>query len=120
MKVLYPLSRRGDFKKVFELGSKFPSKYLVIYARPNGLSFSRLGLSVSKKIGKAVIRNRLRRLMREALRRQLAEKPLRYDFVLVARSTSLKAGLADFSGAMARVFAGLGDEDDIDSDNQTV
>ncbi|MEJ2682952.1 MAG: ribonuclease P protein component [Candidatus Sulfobium sp.] len=118
--MLYPLSRRGDFNKVFELGSKFSSRYLVTYARPNGLSFSRLGLSVSKKIGKAVVRNRIRRLLREALRKQLTEKSVRYDFVLVARSASVGAGFADLSKEIARVFAGLGDENDIDSNNQII
>ena len=118
--MLHPLSRRGDFKKVFELGSKFSSKYLVIYARPNGLSFSRLGLSVSKKIGNAVVRNRIKRLLREALRKQLMTKSVRYDFVLVARSASLQAGLADLSGELARAFAGLVNENDIDSNYQVI
>jgi ribonuclease P protein component len=118
--MLHPLSRRGDFKKVFELGSKFPSKYLVIYARPSGLSFSRLGLSVSKKIGKAVVRNRIRRLLREALKKQLMIKSVRYDFVLVARSASVQASLADLNEEIARVFAGLGNENDIDSNSQII
>jgi ribonuclease P protein component len=119
-KTLYPLSRRGDFKKVFESGPKFSSKYLVVYARPNGLPFSRLGLSVSKKIGKAVVRNRIRRLLREALRKHLMEKSVRYDFVLVARSSSVQASFADFSREMSRVFADLGNEKDIDSNNKVV
>ena len=67
-----------------------------MYARPNELSFNRLGLSVGKKAGKAVTRNRIRRLLREAMRGLLAGTSLNYDFVIIARRSSLECELDDF------------------------
>jgi ribonuclease P protein component len=81
---------------VFKNGVSSASKYLVMYARPNELNFNRLGLSVGKKAGKAVTRNRIKRLLREAMRRLLQGLPLNYDFVIIARKSSLECELADF------------------------
>ncbi len=73
------------------------SHYLVIYARPNELNCNRLGLSVSKKIGNAVVRNRIKRLLREALRNFLHGWPFFYDFVIVAKKTATEGTLDDFT-----------------------
>lgn len=90
------LTKRRDFELVFKDGVTLSSQYLVIYARPNELNCNRLGLSVSKKIGNAVIRNRIKRLLREALRKILHEWPLCYDFVVVAKKSSVEGKLNDF------------------------
>jgi ribonuclease P protein component len=62
----------------------------------NELNYNRLGFSISKKIGKAVIRNRIKRLLREALGRLLHGVPLNYDFVIIAKKPSVEAGLDEF------------------------
>jgi ribonuclease P protein component len=95
-KPLLSLTKKRDFDLVFKEGATLVSKNLVIYAKPNELSFSRLGLSVSKKIGKAVTRNRVKRLLREAMRKLSGDFPLHYDFVLVARKLSVDSCLDDF------------------------
>lgn len=92
---------------VFKEGLTFSSKYLVMYARPNELGFNRLGLSVSKKVGKAVTRNRLKRLLRDAMRRLLQEFPLNYDFIIVARKSSVEGGLNDFIRDIERFLSRL-------------
>jgi len=79
------------------------SHYLVIYARPNELNCNRLGLSVSKKIGNAVVRNRIKRLLRESLRNFLHEWPFFYDFVIVAKKTSVQGTLDDFVKEMNKI-----------------
>ena len=115
-----PLVKKGDFKRVFETGRRFSSKYLVIYALPSGLDFSRLGLSVSKKTGSAVIRNKIRRRLRESVRRRLADKPLRYDIVIVARTAAAGALFADLDRMIAKTFAGLVNEDTTDSNRKVI
>jgi ribonuclease P protein component len=96
-KPLLSLTKKRDFDLVFKKGVTLASKNLVIYAKPNELSFSRLGLSVSKKIGKAVTRNRIKRLLREAMRKLSGDFPMHYDFVLIARKLSVDSCLDDFS-----------------------
>ena len=104
---LRSLTKRRDFDFVFKKGASLASKSLVIYARPNELNFSRLGLSVSRKIGKAVTRNRIKRLLREVMRKMSGDIPLHCDFVFVARKLSADSGLDDFMMDIKRSFSRL-------------
>ena len=92
---------------VFKEGVTSASKYLVMYAKPNELSFNRLGLSVSKKVGKAVTRNRIKRLLREAMRKPLHGVTLNYDFIIVARRSSVEGKLDDFIQVIKRFLSKL-------------
>jgi ribonuclease P protein component len=79
------LRRPGDFQRVFDRRRSVSDSWLLVYACENGLPYSRLGLSVSRKFGGAVQRNRLRRLYREAYRLTKAEIPPGLDLVLIPR-----------------------------------
>ncbi len=82
------LSRSGDFDRVYREGRSHANRFLVLYAFPRSEDEDRemrLGLSVGRKVGGAVDRNKVKRSLREAFW-QLAERlPQGYDFVLVAR-----------------------------------
>lgn len=93
---LRSLVRKQDFESVFREGVSAATPLLVLYARTNGLGDDRLGLSVSKKIGKAVTRNRIKRLLREAMRTLTAARTLHYDFILIARKPAPGGTLDDF------------------------
>src|SRR5438045_3054955 len=80
------LRRPADFRRVFERRRSVSDAWLIIYACPNGLPYLRLGLSVSRKVGQATYRNRLRRLYREAFRLTRSEMPVGLDLVLIPRS----------------------------------
>jgi len=85
---LRSLLRKQDFDSVFREGTSAATSLLVLYARKNGLGFDRLGLSVGRKIGTAVVRNRIRRLFREVMRILPKARAGHYDFVLIARKTA--------------------------------
>ncbi len=92
----------------------------MIYALPSKLEFSRLGLSVGKKTGSAVIRNRIRRRLRESVRRRLAEWPLCFDIVIVARTAAAEAEFTDLDRMIAKTFAGLVNEENTDSNRKAI
>jgi ribonuclease P protein component len=82
------LSRPSEFKRVFDRRCSVSNAHLIVYGLPNERDYCRLGLSVSRKVGPAVRRNRLRRLYREAFRLSRAELPVGLDLVLIPRSAA--------------------------------
>jgi ribonuclease P protein component len=82
------LSRSGEFDRVYRDGSSHATRYLVLYSFPRGDDEDdevRLGVSVSRKVGGAVDRNRVKRVLRETFWGLSDQLPVQHDFVLVAR-----------------------------------
>ena len=80
------LRRPKDFQRVYSRRRSVSDHWLIVYACENGLPHLRIGLSVSRKFGGAVQRNRLRRLYREAFRLTRHEMPGGLDLVLIPRT----------------------------------
>jgi ribonuclease P protein component len=81
------LSRSRDFDAVYRQGRSVSTRFLVLYAfaRDDADGEPRLGLAVPKSLGTAVVRNRMKRRLREAWRLRLDEVPRGRDYVLIAR-----------------------------------
>ena len=96
------LSRSAEFERVYRQGRSKGNRFLVLYAFPreeNGEG-PRLGLSVGRRVGGAVERSRVKRVLREAFWEEAARLPAGSDYVVVARPESL--GLADRDGTAGK------------------
>lgn len=80
------LKKKTEFEKVYELGATKVDRYLVVKLLANNLQLSRLGFSINRKLGNAVVRNRIRRRLKEILR----ITPLKsgFDIVIIVRRSA--------------------------------
>jgi len=89
MRKLEIIRKSKDFKSIYKNGKSVAGKTVVIYFKDNGLEYSRFGFSVSKKLGKAVKRNRVRRILKEVCRTKRELFPAHKDYVIIARRSIL-------------------------------
>ncbi|HHT92640.1 MAG TPA: ribonuclease P protein component [Clostridia bacterium] len=87
MKNMVSLKTNREFSRVFKKGKYKAGKHIVVYALENGFSYNRVGISISKKVGIAVQRNRVKRLIRESYRLSEDSILTGYDIVILVKST---------------------------------
>ena len=113
------LSRSAEFERVYRQGRSKGNRYLVLYAFPRSDDDvagpddgPRLGLSVSRRVGGAVERNRVKRVLREAFWAEAERLPATSDYVVVARPDARelaeREGTVGMRGALSELVAGLG------------
>jgi ribonuclease P protein component len=93
MEKRHRLRDNADFQRLRREGQTLARPLIVLSFLPNGLGYTRFGFAVGKRVGKAVVRNRIKRRMREAVRRRLQEGQIAngWDIVLIARRPIVEA-----------------------------
>jgi ribonuclease P protein component len=94
------LAHRGQFDRVRRSGRSWAGPLLVLVALENELPDTRFGFLVSKRVGKAVVRNRVRRLLREAARARLPALSAGWDLMLIARTGAAQADLSSIEASL--------------------
>lgn len=109
-KLLFPkqsrLVTKADFDRVYKERCKAGDGVLLVFAWPNQLGRTRLGLSVSKKVGNAVARNRHKRLLREAFRLSQLQLPTGLDIIVIPTAPE-RAALGVYRQSLARLTTKL-------------
>jgi ribonuclease P protein component len=100
MEKKFRLRSGADFRKTRQQGHSWVHPLMVLYVFPNSLEHSRFGFSVNRRLGRAVVRNRIKRRMREAARRWKDEIKDGWDLVFVARSPISEATFHSIKHAM--------------------
>lgn len=97
-----------DFRRLYSRGKCAAGGYVVIYRSPNRLGHNRVGFTVGKSAGKAVVRNRIKRLMRESCRALEGRLSGSSDMIIVARNRAAKKTYAQILRDMEFAFRSLG------------
>lgn len=98
------LLKRVEFLTVTEGGKKVHTRNFIIFTRPNNLSFSRIGITVSRKVGNAVRRNRVKRVVREFFRLNKAKIEKGIDIVVIAKREAVGIGFSEVSLELGRAL----------------
>ena len=102
------LTDSSEFERVYKQGTAYRGRLLSVHAFPNELGTLRLGLSVSKKVGNAVVRNSVRRRMREIFAVVSVEAEGDLDLVISARPAAREATFEELRGEFDRALRKLG------------
>src|SRR5437016_13011048 len=101
------LVRRGEFDAVYRAGKRRSSSHYTVFFRANELPQSRFGFSIKKALGGAVVRNRIRRRLREVVRCHRLEIPAGWDIVIHPKGTAAPAPFLALTNDLLRLLKGL-------------
>jgi ribonuclease P protein component len=102
----YRLLRRLEFQRVYKQGQRRSVSLCTVFYRPNGLAETRLGITVPRRLGTAVLRNRIKRRIREIFRLHRQELPGGWDIVLNPRPAAATVAYPALERELLRLFPG--------------
>lgn len=101
------LLKRVEFLNVTDDGKKLLTRGFIVFLKPNNLTFSRIGITASRKVGGAVKRNRVKRIVREFFRLSKSSISKGLDIVVIAKREAVGKGLAEVSVELGKVLISI-------------
>jgi ribonuclease P protein component len=96
--------RRGEFDAVYRAGKRRSGSHFTVFFRANQMPQSRFGFSIKKGLGGAVVRNRIRRRIREIIRCRRMEIPAGWDIVIHPKNAALRAEFPALTADLLRIL----------------
>src|SRR5699024_3264048 len=100
----YRLRNNREFKKVFDNGKNFWNRNLILYRKKNDLDRTRLGITITRKFGNAVVRNRVRRRLNEIYRLNLYRINDGYDLVIIPKKNAVDLSYEELKSALEHIL----------------
>ena len=97
----------GEFERVRQTGRSWPHRLLIVIVQPRAdepAARSRVAIAAGKRLGKAVVRNRIKRRLREAIRQVYPQLASGYDLIVIARAPIIEAEVAQVTAALSEVL----------------
>ena len=104
MDKIYKLRNNMEFKKVYNGGKNYWNRNLVLYVRKNNMENSRIGYSITKKIGNSVVRNKVRRRVKEIYRLNVNNIKSGYDIILIPKKNIVDISYKELESAMLHIL----------------
>ncbi|MBC1475058.1 ribonuclease P protein component [Listeria grandensis] len=105
MKKAYRIKKDDEFQRVFKKGKSFANRQFVVYIfKREDLTHFRIGLSVSKKIGNAVVRNRIKRCIRQTFHELNEQVAPGYDYIIIARKPAANMDFHEIKKSLMHVL----------------
>lgn len=98
------LRKNMEFKKVYKSGKNYWNRNLIVYVRRNGTDKTRIGISITKKVGDAVVRNKLKRRIREVSRVYLPNLRKGYDLIFIPKKNAVDLSFAELESAIMHIY----------------
>ncbi|MEK6777332.1 MAG: ribonuclease P protein component [bacterium] len=107
------IRKTWEYQKIYREGIKEVGKRMIIYSCQHEGNPARFGIAVTNKIGKAVVRNRVKRIIREAIRRQIKNFDVGFDTAIVARNKIILSPLQEIEKELLNLLKKVGKKKDV-------
>lgn len=104
MNKIYRLRSNMEFKKVYSGGKNYWNRNLILYVKKNNIGNTRVGYSITKKIGNSVIRNKVRRRMKEIYRLKFDGIKSGYDLIFIPKKNVVDISYKELESAMLHIL----------------
>lgn len=105
MEKKYRVRKNMEFKDIYKVGKNYWNRNLILYVKKNDLDVTRVGYTITKKIGNAVSRNKLRRKMKEIYRLNFHNVKEGYDLIFIAKKNIKDISYRELEGSMIHIMS---------------